>query len=126
MSKKELLFSVTKKDLEITWFSGHGPGGQNRNKCQNCCRIHHPASGATTTGQEQRDRSQNQKAAFRRLVDHPKFKIWWQRRVWECLKGETVEQRVEREMRDENIRTEVLKDGKWVVWDGKEDKCPKD
>jgi len=25
--KKELLFTVSKNDLEISYFSGHGPGG---------------------------------------------------------------------------------------------------
>ena len=34
--QKELLFSVTKKDFSITWFSGTGAGGQYRNKHQNC------------------------------------------------------------------------------------------
>lgn len=117
MAKKEILFSVTKKDLDIQWFSGHGPGGQNRNKCKNCCRIIHPASGAVATGQEQRDQTQNLKAAFQRLIKHPKFVIWWKRRVWECLEGETLEERVNKEMRPENIRVEVQRDGKWVPWD---------
>jgi len=32
---RELAFSVTKKDLEITYFSGTGKGGQHRNKHKN-------------------------------------------------------------------------------------------
>jgi hypothetical protein len=117
MASKEILFSVTKKDLNISWFSPKGPGGQNKNKTQNACRICHPASGATATGQEQRDRTQNLKAAFQRLTKHPKFIIWWKRKVWECLEGETLEERVDKEMRPENIRVEVQRDGKWVPWD---------
>jgi hypothetical protein len=122
VSKKEILFTLTRKDFVVEWFSGHGPGGQNRNKCQNCCRIKHPASGAVATGQEQRDRVQNQKAAFRRLAEHPKFKVWWTKKVHEILNGETLEQRVEREMQPENLRVEMLRDDKWVPWeDPKED-----
>lgn len=113
---KELLFSVTKKDLKIDWFSGHGPGGQNRNKCQNCCRITHPASGAVTTGQEHRDQQANLRSAFRRLTEHPKFKWWWHRRVWECLNHETMEQRVDKMMHPKNIRVEVMQDNQWIPW----------
>jgi len=114
--KKEILFTVGKKDLKITYFSPKSPGGQNKNKTQNAVRIYHPASGARTTGQEQRDRAQNLKAAFRRLLDNGKFKIWWQRRAWECLEGETLEQKVDREMKPENIKVEIQVDGKWVPW----------
>jgi len=33
--KKEHLFSVTKKDIEITYYSGRGAGGQHRNRHKN-------------------------------------------------------------------------------------------
>ena len=57
--KKELLFSITRKDFEITWFGGSGAGGQHRNKHHNCCRIVHKASGIMSTGQGSRSREQN-------------------------------------------------------------------
>lgn len=69
MKNKELIFSATKKDFKIDWFSGTGHGGQYRNKHPNCCRITHKESGLTATGQEHRDRPSNQKAAFNRLVE---------------------------------------------------------
>jgi protein subunit release factor A len=71
---KQLLFSVTKKDLEITWFSGSGAGGQHRNKHRNCCRIKHPESNVIVTGQEERSKEQNLRNAFKRLTKHPDLK----------------------------------------------------
>jgi peptide chain release factor 1 len=64
----EPVFSATKKDFKIDWFSGQGAGGQHRNKHQNCCRITHIPSGLTAIGQEHRTRPANQRIAFERLV----------------------------------------------------------
>jgi protein subunit release factor A len=88
---KELLFSVTKKDLDITWFSGTGKGGQHRNKHQNCCRIKHRDSGVIVTGQESRERKVNLRKAFIRLTEHPKFRIWLNNKVLE-LDGKISEE----------------------------------
>lgn len=62
------IFSATKKDFRVNWFSGQGAGGQHRNKHQNCCRITHKATGLTAIGQEHRDRPSNQRDAFNRLA----------------------------------------------------------
>ena len=97
---KELLFSVTKNDLEVDWFSGTGCGGQYRNKHQNCCRIRHKDSGAIATGQSQRDRVSNLKEAMENLTKTPKFKAWVKVRVGEVT-GEKadIEAKVDRAMR---------------------------
>ena len=97
---KELLFSVTKDDLDIDWFSGTGCGGQYRNKHQNCCRIRHKDSGAIATGQSQRDRVSNLKEAMENLTKSPKFKAWVKVRVGEVT-GEKadIEAKVDRAMR---------------------------
>jgi peptide chain release factor 1 len=42
---------IDSKDLEISWFSGTGPGGQNRNKVMASCRLRHIPSGITATAQ---------------------------------------------------------------------------
>lgn len=68
MNERELLFSFKKEDFEITWFNGTGPGGQNRNKRKNCCRIKHIESGLMASCQEHKSASQNKRAAFYKLV----------------------------------------------------------
>jgi len=104
--KKELLFSVTKKDLEINYFSGTGAGGQHRNKHQNCVRMAHRESGATSTGQSNRERGANEREAFKSLVDHAKFKMWHTQKTHEVLSGQTIEQKVELMMDPENLKIE--------------------
>lgn len=125
---KELLFSVTKNDLEIDWFSGTGCGGQYRNKHQNCCRIRHKDSGAIATGQSQRDRVSNLKEAMENLTKSPKFKAWVKVRVGEVT-GERadIEAKVDRAMR--HLKFEVKDEaGNWkeVQEDDIIDDCDKD
>lgn len=125
---KELLFSVTKNDLEIDWFSGTGCGGQYRNKHQNCCRIRHKDSGAIATGQSQRDRVSNLKEAMENLIKSPKFKAWVKVRVGEVT-GEKadIEAKVDRAMR--HLKFEVKDEaGNWkeVQEDDIIDDCDKD
>ena len=110
---KELLFSVTKNDLEVDWFSGTGCGGQYRNKHQNCCRIRHKDSGAIATGQSQRDRVSNLKEAMENLTKSPKFKAWVKVRVGEVT-GERadIEAKIDRAMR--HLKFEVKDEaGNW-------------
>jgi peptide chain release factor 1 len=52
---------VKQEDCEITWFSGTGPGGQNRNKSMCSCRLKHKATGIVITAQTRsRQNSLNQ------------------------------------------------------------------
>jgi peptide chain release factor 1 len=112
--KKELLFSITKKDFKIDYFSGTGKGGQYRNKHQNCVRLRHSESGVIVTGQSHRERQANIKEAFNNLVNNPKFKLWHNRKVNEALTGKRIEDTVKEMMRPENIKVEVKEDGKWI------------
>ena len=110
---KELLFSVTKNDLEVDWFSGTGCGGQYRNKHENCCRMRHKDSGAIATGQSQRDRVSNLKEAMENLTKSPKFKAWVKVRVGEVT-GEKadIEAKVDKAMR--HLKFEVKDEaGNW-------------
>lgn len=110
---RELLFSVTKDDLDIDWFSGTGCGGQYRNKHQNCCRIRHKDSRAIATGQSQRDRPSNLKEAMENLVKTPAFQSWIKVKTSEVTGEQAeIEAKVEEAMR--HLKFEVKdENGKW-------------
>jgi protein subunit release factor B len=111
---KELLFSVTKKDFEIKWFSGKGAGGQSRNKNQMCVRLHHPHSGASSTGQSHKSREQNLREAFNTLIKSPKFRAWYQQKIWQALNEVSIEELVQEQMKPENLKVEGKDDrGRW-------------
>lgn len=115
--KKELLHSITKKDLEIQTFRAGGPGGQNQNKRNTGVRIIHNASGAVGEARDQRSQLQNKKNALKRLVEHPKFKLWNARVCHEIITGETIEEKVEKSMNPKNLKVEIKEDeGDWVEW----------
>ena len=137
MSKKPIL-SITKKDLEITYFSGKGAGGQKRNKTQNCVRIKHPASGAIVTGQEQKSRAANEKAAINRLVQHPKFDIWLKQQTGQYVLNEIerkkeIQKYVNEQMQEKYLKIEtfdteettLFEDLKESITDIKDGKCKK-
>jgi len=110
---KELLFSITKKDLVINFFSGTGKGGQYRNKHMNCVRIRHVDSGAIATGQSNRNQAANIREAMENLVNNPKFKVWHNKKVNEIINQKTLEQIVDEMMDPVNIKIEINEDGKW-------------
>ena len=60
--------TYTAKDFHVDWFSGQGPGGQNRNKRMNCCRITHIESGLRAVSTKHRTRSANLRDAFHVLA----------------------------------------------------------
>ncbi|MFP7756456.1 peptide chain release factor-like protein, partial [Thermodesulfobacteriota bacterium B35] len=100
-------FSLTKKDLQVEYFSGTGPGGQYRNRHRNCVRLYHPDSGARVTGQSHRNRQANLKEAFQNLLHKPAFKVWFNRKVMDALSGQSLEQRVREAMSPENLKLNV-------------------
>lgn len=66
----------------------------------------HPDSGARSTGQSNRERGANEREAFKRLVSHPKFKIWHSQKTHECLSKQTTQQKVDVMMKPDNIKVE--------------------
>ncbi|RPI56457.1 MAG: hypothetical protein EHM49_00245 [Deltaproteobacteria bacterium] len=113
--KRELLFSVTKKDLRIDYYSGTGAGGQYRNKHQNCVRITHSESGVVVTGQSNRDRQSNIREAFKNLASNQEFKLWLNRKADEVIQGKTLEELVAEMMLPENLKVEALVNGTWEL-----------
>ncbi len=74
--ERKLLFSVTRKDLEMQTFSVGGHGGSGKDTSNSGCRLVHRPSGATGEGREHRSLTRNRIAAFERLVNSDKFKTW--------------------------------------------------
>ena len=108
-------FRLTKDDFTFSWFSGTGKGGSNRNKHQNCLRLTHEESGATGIGQDERDRLQNQKIAFERLTNSPIFKFWCELKLRELEDGATLEEKVEKDLKPDNLKFEVKnEENKWI------------
>ena len=112
--KGKLLFSITKKDFKLEYFSGSGAGGQYRNKHQNCVRLYHPGSGVRVTGQSNRNRIANLREAFHNLVSHPTFRLWLNRRINEVVTKETIKEKVEKLIiQTENLKIEYKVKNKW-------------
>lgn len=101
---RELLFSVTRKDLRIDTFRAGGKGGQNQNKRQTGVRITHPPSGAVGQARDERQQEQNMKLAFRRMVADPKFKAWL--RVETAVRMGVI-QSVDEMMAEKNLKIEM-------------------
>lgn len=110
-------FTLTKDDFKIEWYSGSGAGGQHRNKHVNCCRISHEESGVVARGTEERSQEKNKTTAFKRLANHPKFKAWLGMKLSEIESGKTIEDKVDELMKPENLRVEILDEGRWLASD---------
>jgi protein subunit release factor B len=114
MPKRELLFSLSKKDFEIQTFKAGGKGGQHQNKTNSGVRVIHHASGARGESRTERHQYLNKRLAFERLAASPKFKLWLSKAVMESTTGKTIDQRVDELMSPENIEIEVVDtNGKW-------------
>ncbi|AQT25778.1 RF-1 peptide chain release factor [Mycobacterium phage EniyanLRS] len=109
---RELAFSVTLDDCQVDTFRAGGKGGQNQNKRETGVRVTHKASGAVGEARDERSQLQNKRLAFRRMAESGKFKAWVKRQIGQDT---LLKIQVEREMWPVNIKTEVTRDGEWVV-----------
>lgn len=111
---RKLLISITKKDFEIQTFRCGGKGGQKVNKTSSGVRIIHRESGAVGESTTERSQHQNKKLALQRLTKTSKFRIWLNRKAFELMQGKTIEQRLDDEMNETNLKFEIKdENGKW-------------
>lgn len=111
---KELVLSITKKDLEEQTFASGGPGGQHQNKTASGVRLIHRESGAVGESRTDRSQHRNRRLALQRLTKHPKFKLWINKMVFGWKSKEEIEAEVDKQMQFENLKVEVQEDGKWI------------
>ena len=113
---KQLLFSITKKDFDISYFRSGGPGGQNQNKVSSGVRILHRDSGAIGESRDSRDQHQNKKTAFMKLVNSDKFKAWHKLETMRRLgRLSQIEETVKRSMSPKNLRIDTQnEEGRWM------------
>lgn len=118
MAEKQLVLSLSKEkgDFVVETFRSGGKGGQHQNKTDSGVRIIHPASGAVGESRTERSQLTNKKYAFRRLTESPVFKNWLRVEIARrtgALKD--LDKEVDTLMQENNIKTEVQVDGKWVT-----------
>lgn len=111
----ELAFSVTLKDCTVQTFRSGGKGGQNQNKRDTGVRIIHKASGAVGESRQHRTQLENKRAAFRRMVEHGKFRFWVNAKL---LNYDQVMRDVEEMMkREDDFLIEYRINGRWTPVD---------
>jgi hypothetical protein len=104
--------SVSIRDCEVQHFRSGGKGGQNQNKRDTGTRIIHHPSGARGESREERSQLQNKRAAFRRMIDSGKFKLWLAIETGRiAVRQSDLDQFV---IPDEQVRVEVRRGGRWV------------
>jgi len=108
-------YRVTKKNFQVSWFSGTGAGGQHRNKHMNCCRLRHIDTGVVKTGQSNRNRAANQAEALNAIAKDPRFLAHVSLKLSEMERGETTEQRVAKMLLRDNLLIETKDEkGNWA------------
>ena len=113
MSKRKLLFSITRNDCDWQYIKGTGKGGQKRNKTSSAVRCTHRDSKASGFADDTRSQSKNRELVFVRMAETIKFKNWHMLEISKRTGQEKViQETVDREMK--KIKVEVKEDGVWV------------
>lgn len=114
---RTLLLSVSIRDCRVETFRAGGPGGQNQNKRDTACRIHHDPSGAVGESRTHRTQLENKRAAFRRMAESGKFRVWLakagQTEADKRAEQEALQSYIRQTMSPTNIRVEQMTNGRW-------------
>lgn len=114
----KLIFSITSKECEWDYFRGSGNGGQKKNKTSSAVRCSHKPSGAVGQAQDARSQHENKILAFRRMAKSDKFQKWVRIEARKKMGIEAmIEDKVNKSMKESNLKIEVKKEGKWQVVD---------
>lgn len=115
---KELLFSITKKDFDWTYYRSSGAGGQHRNTTDSSVRCSHKPSGAVGTASEEREQSRNKQMAFKRCVESKQFQLWLKLKSSEMMMEESIDSKIDKALNKNNIKTEIKNEkGQWIQVD---------
>ena len=107
--------TVTAEDCEWSFFRAGGKGGQHQNKASTGARCVHPPSGAVGESRTHRSQLENRRAAFRKMAESPKFKLWVARMASQDAFGDAAATpAVDYSVTDDNTLVEVWRDGRWV------------
>lgn len=96
------------RELEWEQMKGSGPGGQHRNKVENCVRLKHLPTGITVMATSERSLWQNKQSALRALA--ARLKDLYERQRQERESADRKAQ-IGSGMRGDKIRTVRMQDG---------------
>lgn len=102
-------------DIEWSFTTGGGPGGQNQNKRATKVRCTHTPSGATGVDASTRHQHTNRVRAWKKMAESSRFQSW--ARVEAARRAgrlDDIDSVVEAEMK--KIRVEKRVNGKWIEW----------
>lgn len=112
IKKRKKFLTVTAKDCVWQTFRSGGKGGQNQNKRDTGVRVIHPPSGARGESRQHRTQLENKREAWKRMASTPAFDTWVKKMAGHDA---IIDERVERDLREENLRLEVKDaEGRWV------------
>ena len=98
---------LSEKELEWEQLQGSGPGGQHRQKTQNCVRLRHVPTGVTVMATSERSLWQNKQSALRALAARLKARYEGERQSREAADRRA---QVGTGMRGDKIRTVRMQD----------------
>ncbi len=115
--KNKFKITLTRDDFSWEYFTAGGNGGQKQNKTASAVRCVHLPSGSVGISRDERSQLQNKRLAMERCIGTKAFAVWARMEVARIREKETgqisLEDKVNQDMNESNIKTEVLENGVW-------------